>query len=171
MPEEGSFSLVYEELRVLALQRVAGENEADSLNPSDLVHEALLRLFDERGLSRFENSRHLYSTAAQAMRWILVDRARARRSIKRGGDLIRSEFVESQILAPADDDELLAVDDALKKFEKVDEECAEMVKMRFFSGFSLNEIADAMGISYRTVLRRWEYAKAWLAVELKKEND
>ncbi|MEM7792388.1 MAG: ECF-type sigma factor [Verrucomicrobiota bacterium] len=162
------FQSVYNELRNLARLKVSNEPINSSLSATSLVHEVFLRLSSDAGrMSRFRNRAHLFATAAEVMRWILVDRARARKQLKRGGSLERVPLSESQILAPASDDLVLAVNEVLPKLQAVDPESADLVKMRFFSGFSFQQIADATGVSYRTISRRWAYAKAWLKEELK----
>ncbi len=166
---EALFPVIYDELRRLASKQVSGESGEQSLTATALVHEAFLRLRGGEGESRFQNTKHLYVAAGEVMRWILIDRARARKRSKRGGELHRTECIESQLIMmmAGSDDELLAVDDALKRLELVDQDCAELVKMRFFSGFTLHEIADVTGVSYTTIKRRWGYAKAWLRLDLK----
>lgn len=161
---EELFEIVYDELKKVANFKVGSEPQGQSLNATALVHEAYLRLEgNDRG---FENPRHLFATASEAMRWILIDRAKARRRQKRGGDSPRAEFVEAELEAPATDDQLLAVDEALKKLEIEDPESADLVKMHFFSGFTLREISAATEVPYRTLKRQWAFAKAWLKATL-----
>lgn len=168
---EAIFALIYDELRRLACQRLSSENDLQSLTPTALVHEAFLRLDLGKGEdARFENRAHLFSVVAEAMRWILIDRARMRDQIKRGGRLERVDLAESQIVAPVSDEELLSIDEALRKLESEDPESADLVKMRFFSGFSLKEIASATGVSYRTIKARWSYARTWLRLEIEREG-
>lgn len=151
----------------MAANRAVGQ----SLNATALVHEAFLRLNQDKDGAGFEHPKQLLAAASQAMRWILIDRARARKRQKRGGDLERVELIESQIVAPATDEQLLAVDEALTKLEDSDPETADLVKMKFLSGFTIQEIADATGVSERTVKRNWTYAKAWLRTELENSDE
>lgn len=157
---------VYEELRQLAHSRMNQENSPQTLSATALVHEAYLRVSKNEESPRWSNKRHFFGAAAEAMRRILIDRARAKRSQKRGGELNPEELCESQIIAPVKDDEILAVDEALEELEKVDSDSAELVKLRYFSGMSWAEIADATGISDRTVRRHWKYTKTWLRERL-----
>ncbi len=164
---EELFEIVYDELKRVANFKVGSEPQGQSLNATALVHEAYLRLEgDERF---FENPKHLFATASEAMRWILIDRAKARRRQKRGGDAPKAEFIEADLVAPADDDQLLAVDDALRKLEKEDPESADLVKMHFFSGFTLREISEATEVPYRSLKRQWAFAKAWLKTTLESD--
>lgn len=164
---EELFEIVYDELKKVANFKVGSEPQGQSLNATALVHEAYLRL--EGNDRHFENPRHLFATASEAMRWILIDRAKARRRQKRGGDAPKAEFIEAELEAPASDDQLLAVDEALKKLEIEDPESAELVKMHFFSGFTLREISEATDIPYRTLKRQWAFAKAWLKATLESD--
>ncbi|MEM0895268.1 MAG: ECF-type sigma factor [Verrucomicrobiota bacterium] len=164
------FQSVYDELTKLASLRVASEGAGATLSATSLVHEVFLRLSsDNEKMSRFRNTAHLFATASEVMRWVLVDRARARKRQKRGGEFERIQLSESQIVSSVDDDLILSVHEVLDTLQKEDPETADLVKMRFFSGFSFQEIADATDVSYRTVTRRWTYAKAWLKEELKKD--
>ena len=159
--------LVYDELKRLAAHRMAQEQPGQTLQATALVHEAYLRLAHPDKDSRWENKAHFFGAAAEAMRRIMIDRARMRNRIKRGGEMKRTIFDQSQIEAPAGDAELLAIDDAMERFAKVDSEGAELVKMRYFVGLTLQEIAEATGVSLRTVKRQWTYARAWLKKELR----
>ena len=163
---ERLFPLVYDELRKLAAQRVAGEDRDQSVTPTMLVHEAFLRLSGGEEDPRFQNTRHLYVTAAEAMRWILIDRARARARQKRGGDLKRVDWTDSQFAETGAEEQMLAVDEALATLQRTEPKTAELVKMRFFGGFTLHEIAEANDVSYATIKRRWSFAKAWFKMEL-----
>ena len=165
---EELFAIVYDELKKVAHFKVSSEGPGQSLNATALVHEAYLRLEGkDRG---FENPRHLFATASEAMRWILIDRAKARRRQKRGGDAPKAEFIEADLEAPATDDQLLAVDDALKRLELEDPDSADLVKMHFFSGFTLKEISEATETPYRTLKRQWAFAKAWLKSTLEADS-
>jgi RNA polymerase sigma factor (TIGR02999 family) len=161
--------VVYDELRRLAIHHMSGEAAGNTLQATALVHEAYLRLTKTGEDPRWENRGHFFAAAAEAMRRILIDRARQRNRLKRGGDLARTELHESNIEAPLIDDDLLAVDEALERFATVDPEGADLVKMRYFTGLTLQEVAEVTGISLSTVNRQWAYARAWLKRELEKE--
>ena len=133
------------------------------------MHEAYLRLVDVAQVQHWDSRGHFFSVAAEAMRRILIERARARGRKKRGENPERIDLTESMIVAPASDEHLLAVNDALLEFEKLDPEAAEIVKLRFFGGFTLQEIAESSEVSYRTVKRQWAYARAWLRAAVKAE--
>jgi RNA polymerase sigma factor (TIGR02999 family) len=153
------FPIVYAELRRLAAAQLGNEGDGHSLNPTALVHEAFLRLV---GNSAFENRGHFFGAAAEAMRRILVDQARTRNATKRGGGRNRENVPAELLSALTVDDELLAVDEALDALTVAHPEHAELVKLRYFGGLSLDEVAAALGISPSTADRRWTYAKAWL---------
>ncbi len=157
---------IYAELKSIAAGRMARESPGQTLQPTALVHEAWMRLVDEEGRSRFENRTHFFGAASEAMRRVLVDRARKRHAEKRGG---RQEHVDSdsiEIPAPAPSEELLRVNDALDKLAVVDERKAELVKLRYFVGLSFEETAALLNISVPTAHRDWAYARAWLRVEM-----
>jgi len=159
--------LVYEELRRLAAHKMTLERPSPTLQPTALVHEAWLRLAGEAA-PRFENRAHFFGAAAEAMRRILIERARRRIAAKRGGGAVQVELDELEIPSPAgDDDQLLAVNEALEKFAAVDPRKAELVKLRYFVGMSFNETATALGIAVPTAKQWWAYARAWLTVELR----
>lgn len=152
---------VYDELRRVAQNKMANEGP-QTLTATALVHEAYLRISNRKDEPTWENQRQFFGAAAEAMRRILIDRARAKKQLKRQGDLERAELVESQIIAPSKDETLLAVDEALDELEKEDPETAELVKLRYFAGMTWPEIAEATGIPERSLQRNWQYAKAWL---------
>lgn len=152
---------VYGELRNLAAARMRNEPSGHTLQATALVHEAWIRLGDPDG-NRWDNRAHFFGAAAEAMRRILIDRARRRRRPKHGGDLRQTEFDELDITAGADDDRLLEVNELLDRLADEDPPKAEVVKLKFFVGLSNAEAADVLGISEKTVGRHWRFAKAWL---------
>jgi RNA polymerase sigma factor (TIGR02999 family) len=159
--------LVYEELRRLATQRMAREAAGQTLQPTALVHEAWLRLAGNEG-ARFENRVHFFGAAAEAMRRILIERARRRLAAKRGGGVTPLDVAEIEIPSPvADDDQLLAVNEALEKYTGVDPRKAELVKLRYFVGMNFEEAAAALGIAVPTAKQWWAYGRAWLTVEMR----
>jgi len=157
--------LVYEELRRLAAHRLAGERQQHTLQPTALVHEVWLKLSgdDKRAWNGRE---HFFAAAAEAMRRILVDRARRRLAIKRGAGETPLVVDHLDIPAPDADDQLLAVSDALEKFATVDSRKAELVKLRYFVGMNFEEAAQALDIAVPTAKQWWAYARAWLRVEI-----
>ncbi len=156
-------SAVYAELRKVAGAKMAREQPGQTLQPTALVHEAWLRLGDQT----FENRAHFFSAAAEAMRRILVDRARRNARGKHGGGAECVDLADIQIAAPlADGEELLAVHDALDRLAEHDARIAELVKLRYFAGLSFEETAEVLGVSVRTAKRDWSYARAWLHREI-----
>jgi RNA polymerase sigma factor (TIGR02999 family) len=166
-PAEGLLPLVYEELRKLAALKMAQEMPGQTLQPTALVHEAWLRLGAD-AQPQWQNRAHFFGAAAEAMRRILVERARQRTAQKRGGgaDHVSLEAIEIPIIAP-DDERLLAVDEALEKFAAIHPRKAELVKLRFFIGMTFDETACVLGIAVPTAKQWWAYARAWLAVQIK----
>jgi RNA polymerase sigma factor (TIGR02999 family) len=158
--------LVYEELRKLAAQRLAHEMSGQTLQPTALVHEAWLRLVGV-GDDQWNGRGHFFAAAAEAMRRILVERARARRFAKHGGGLCRVDLATLDIAITTQDDSLLAVDEALEKLALRDPLSAQLIKLRFFTGLSNVAAAQLLGIPERTAKRTWAYARAWLYDELK----
>jgi RNA polymerase sigma factor (TIGR02999 family) len=161
---------VYEELRRLASARLARESPGPTLQATALVHEAYLRLFGKEGVS-FENRAHFFGAAAEAMRRILVERARRRGSLKRGGDRQRVDLDESGLAVLPPPVELLAVDEALCRLESEDPAKAELVKLRYFAGLEIAEAARILGISRATADRHWAFARAWLYREIRKGDE
>ncbi len=166
--EEGSpeaaeklLELVYEDLRHLAVNKMAREAPGQTLQPTALVHEAWLRLVDS-GNPRFKNRAHFFAAAAEAMRRILIDRARRRQTQRHGGKQERVEFDEGGLVAPAADDQLLAVDEALEKLALAYPAQAEVVKLRYFVGLTNEETAELLGLSVSTVKNYWAFSRAWL---------
>ena len=157
--------LVYDELRRLAASRLAHENAGHTLEPTALVHEAYLKLVGPADTARYANRSHFFAAAATAMRRILIDRARKKRSEKRGGGRHRVSADDLESPSKLTDD-LLAIDDALTLLELEDAESARLVELRFYAGLSVEEAADAMGVARATAYRTWAYAKAWLRTKL-----
>ncbi|MSU35058.1 MAG: RNA polymerase subunit sigma [Pedosphaera sp.] len=157
--------LVYEELRCLAAAKMAQENAVLTLQPTAPVHEAWLRLGGD-DQPAWENRAHYFGAAAEAMRRILVERARRRLRQQHGGGQERVDIDEVEIAAPTDDEDLLAMHDALDRFAALDPEKAEFVKLRYFVGLSLDGSASVLGVSLTTAKRWWQYARAWLKVEM-----
>ncbi len=159
--------LVYEELRRLASRKLAHEKPGQTLTATALVHEAYLRLvaspLRERGEEpRWESRGHFYAAAAEAMRRLLVENARRKRSRKRGGGLVRRELDEADLAAPEPREDLLALDEALDQLAARDKVKADLVQLRYFAGLTGEQAARALGISRATADRYWAYAKAWL---------
>ena len=164
-------SLVYRELRQLAAAKMAREQPGQTLQPTALVHEAWLRLADAGGQPAFANRAHFFSAAAEAMRRILIERARRKLAVRHGGGQELLDVDEIEIAAPAQqDEELLAVHEALEKFAAEDRDKAEFVKLRYFVGLTLEQAAEVLGISESTAKRWWIYARAWLHQEIKGEG-
>lgn len=162
--------LVYDELRKLAAHRMAHEAPGQTLQPTDLVHEAWLRV--AAGKDQHWNGRaHFFAAAAEAMRRILVERARRRKRLRHGGAQERVELDESAIAAPAEDDKILLVSEALEALETEDPVQAQVVKLRFFVGLTEGEVAKAIGVSEKTVQRYWLHAKAWLYERIRQAGE
>ncbi len=157
--------LVYQELRCLASQKLVQERPGHTLQPTALVHEAYLRLLGPEQVS-WDNRAHFFGAAAEAMRRILIDNARRKQRKKRGGSHRRVELDEALIAHQNRSDELLVLDEALTRLSEQDSEAAELVKLRYFSGLTIEEIAQIQGVSPRTVTTHWTYAKAWLHREI-----
>ena len=154
-------ALVYDELRKLAAHKMAGERPGQTLQATALVHEAWLNIGGEN--PHWQNRAHFFGAAAEAMRRILIDRARWKKAARHGGGQERVDVADIEIAAPTgNEDELLAVHDALDQLAADDPQCAELVKLRFFAGLTLEEAGAVMGVSERTARRQWAYAKAWL---------
>jgi RNA polymerase sigma factor (TIGR02999 family) len=158
--------LVYGELRKLAASKMARESPNQTLQPTALVHEAWQRLVGKDN-PQFANRAHFFSAAAEAMRRILIDNARRKRALRHGGGQQRVEMEGLDVAAPCDDDELLAVNEALDKLTAIHPVQAEVVKLRYFVGMTNVEAAQALGLSERTVKNYWTHARAWLFREIK----
>jgi len=167
--------LVYDELRKLAAQKLAKEKPGQTLQATALVHEAYIRLVASGGCQppgkpHWNSRGHFFAAAAEAMRRILVDQARKKKSLKRGAGRERVPLEEVEICAPEPAVDLLAVSDALEKFERLDKPAADLVKLRYYGGLTLPQAAEALGISSSTADRQWAYARAWLHAELRENK-
>jgi RNA polymerase sigma factor (TIGR02999 family) len=154
--------LVYDELRRLAAQRLAQEKPGQTLQATALVHEAYLRLVGAEQAQRWDSRGHFFAAAAEAMRRVLIDNARRKRRTKHGGDRDRVRLDEALCLGEAADDDLLALDEALEKLARAEPAKAELVKLHYFAGLSLEDAGQVLGISHRTAKRHWAFARAWL---------
>jgi RNA polymerase sigma factor (TIGR02999 family) len=157
--------LVYNELRRMAAHKMSAEPAGHTLQPTALVHEAWLQLVDSRNQS-WQNRAHFFGAAAEAMRRILIARARRKNRQRRGAGAAHLDVDELEIASPAPDDQLLALNDALDRFAALEPQQAELVKLRYFVGLKTNEAADVLGISEATAKRWWAYARAWLFNEI-----
>lgn len=162
--------LVYEELRKLAAAKLAREKPGDILQATALVHEAYLRLVNPHDAIEWNGRRHFFAAAAQAMRRILVDRARQRLSVKHGVRAPIQSFSADQVADVAPPGEVLAVHDALDALAAEDPMCADVVKLRYFGGYSMEETADILNLSRATAYRLWTYARAWLRASLQEQG-
>jgi len=160
--------LVYDELRKLAAARLAAEKPGQTLSATSLVHEAYVRLVDNDASLQWHSRGHFFAAAAEAMRRIVVEAARAKAAIKRGGQFDQIELSDIARTASGDRLDLLALDEALAELEQSHPEKAQIVKLRFFAGLSLEESAQAAGVSRATAERHWRYARAWLFGRLNK---
>ena len=158
--------LVYDELRKLAAHKLARETPGQTLQPTALVHEAYLRLVGEDEEQHWDSRGHFFAAAAEAMRRILVEMARQKASLKRGGDRDRVDVVDSLLASPEPREDLVALDAALTKLAETDKQAAELVQLRYFGGLPIREVAEILGIAPRTADRLWAFAKAWLHEEI-----
>jgi len=163
--------LVYQELRRLAAHKMAGEAPGHTLQPTALVHEAYLRLVGSNQSQQWDGRGHFFAAAAEAMRRILVDRAREKQALKRGGNMERMDIDEVELAAPMPDDELLELDEALDRLATVDSRAAEVVKLCFFVGLTQEQAGKELGISVATAERLWSFARAWLFQEMQRTRD
>jgi RNA polymerase sigma factor (TIGR02999 family) len=161
--------LVYQELRQLAAQKLAQEKPGQTLEATALVHEAYLRLVETGKDQHWDSRGHFFAAAAEAMRRILIDQARRKQSLRQGGDWKRQPLEHVEIAAPEPTLDVLAINDALDRFEKVDPLKARLVKLRYFTGLTIPQVAAALGISTTTADRYWAYARAWLHAELRSD--
>jgi RNA polymerase sigma factor (TIGR02999 family) len=166
--------LVYDELRKLAAAQMAHEKPGQTLSPTALVHEAYLRLVGDRSGSsppEWDGRRHFFAAAAESMRRILVEQARRKGRLKRGGGKRRLDLNDVEIAADGPPDDLLALDEALTRLDQLQPERAALVKLRYFAGLTISEAATALGISTSTADRYWTYARAWLYREIALPNE
>lgn len=162
--------LVYEQLRRLARHYIAGERPGHALQATDLVNEAYLKLVDAARVN-WQSRAHFFGVSAQLMRRILVDMARSRRQLKRGGGAHQTAFDEALMVTSEPDTDLVAVDDALESLARMDPRKARVVELRFFGGLEEKEIGEVLGVSVDTVQRDWKAARAWLHGELRRGDD
>jgi RNA polymerase sigma factor (TIGR02999 family) len=158
--------LVYDELRSLAAQKLAQESPGQTLQATALVHEAYVRLVDVEKAQHWNSRGHFYAAAAEAMRRILVENARRKKALRRGGDRQRLDLDLAEPAAPRLSDDLLALDEALEKLAAKDPGKVELVKLRYFAGLTMEQTAETLGISLATANRWWNYARAWLHQEI-----
>jgi RNA polymerase sigma factor (TIGR02999 family) len=157
--------LVYEELRKLAASKLALQSPDQTLQPTALVHEAYLRLLGD-GSHSWQDRRHFFAAAAEAMRHLLVNRARRKAAVRHGGGWRRVDLDDVVVAAKATDDNILLISEALEKLAVHDPVAAELIKLRFFAGMTFREAAEVLGLSERTAKRYWTYARAWLFQEM-----
>lgn len=158
--------LMYEELRRSAAQKLARQPAGQTLQPTALVHEAFLKLLADPTRT-WDNRRHFFAAASETMRHILVDRARSKAAVRHGGRLTRTELTEVNLAADSTEDSVLALNDALERLAAHDAEAAELVRLRFFGGFTFAQAAELLGVSERTAKRIWAYARAWLFEQMR----
>jgi RNA polymerase sigma factor (TIGR02999 family) len=163
--------LVYDELRQLAAQRLADEKPGQTLEPTALVHEAYLRLVGVDPQKPWDGRGHFFAAAAEAMRRILVEQARRKGRLCHGGALRRADLLDDEVAAPADDEQLVLLDEALTRLADVRPQAAELVKLRFFSGLTVDEAAPLLDLSPRSARRLWVFARAWLRRDMERAAD
>jgi RNA polymerase sigma factor (TIGR02999 family) len=163
--------LVYDELRKLAAQKLTQENPGQTLQATALVHEAYLRLVNVDKVQRWDSRGHFFAAAAEAMRRILIDQARGKQRLKRGGGRRRVDLDRLAVVDHASHEDLLALDDALEQLAEQNKACAELVKLRFFTGLTQEQAAACLGISRRSANRYWAFARVWLYDALGKGAD
>ena len=161
--------LVYDELRKLAAAKLAQEKPGQTLQPTALVHEAYVRLVDATSPPAWDSRGHFFAAAAEAMRRILVNRARDKSRLKRGGDRRKIDLDQIEVALDTRAEDLIALDEAIQTLASEDLQCAELVKLRFFGGLSHKEAAEALGITRRVADGYWAYARAWLYERLRIE--
>jgi len=164
-------TLVYDELRRLAAQKMAHEVPGQTLQATALVHEAYLRLVDAEEVQHWNSRGHFFAAAAEAMRRLLVENARRKNALQRGGDRERLDLSLAEPEAPRLSEDVLALNDALEKLEKQDRNKADLVKLRYFAGMTMEQAAEAVGISPAAAHRHWNYARAWLHQEISGKDE
>jgi len=162
--------LVYNELRRLAAHKMAAESPGHTLQPTALVHEMWLRLVESPAQS-WQNRAHFFGAAAEAMRRVLITRARRKQTQRRGAGAAHTDVDEIEIASPEPDDQLLALNDALDRFAELEPQQAELVKLRYFVGLKIEEAAEVLGISEATAKRWWAYARAWLLNQMNGQSE
>ncbi len=170
MATEKLLPLVYDELRALAASKLAKERPGQTLQPTALVHEAYLKLVESSDAQQWKSLGHFFVAAAEAMRRILIDTAKRKGAVKRGGNRRRLDLLDADAWIEPIDDDLLDLDAALSVLASSDREAADIVKLRLFAGLTIDEIAEINGQSPRTIKRQWAYARAWLAQKLEAEG-
>jgi RNA polymerase sigma factor (TIGR02999 family) len=169
---ERLLALVYAELRRLAAQKLAHERPGQTLDATGLVHEAYMRLFGgDDGQQHWDSHGHFFAAAAEAMRRILIDNARRKKRPKHGGDRQRVALLDNDLAVYDSPDELIALDEAIAKLALEDAPAAQLVKLRVFTGLSIEQAAEVLGVSRATAYRQWGYARAWLRCEIEGECD
>jgi RNA polymerase sigma factor (TIGR02999 family) len=163
--------LVYDELRRMAAHKLSQESPGNTLQATALVHEAYLRLADVDSPQQWDSRGHFFAAAAEAMRRILINRARDKNRLKRGGGRKRLDWNRLEVADDASDDDLIAMDEALEGLSARQPACAELVKLRFFAGLTLDQAAACLGIGERTADRYWSFARAWLYQQLRGEDE
>jgi RNA polymerase sigma factor (TIGR02999 family) len=162
--------LVYAELRTLAAQRLAQEQPGQTLQPTALVHEAYVRLIDVDVAQRWDSRRHFFAAAAEAMRRILIENARRKRSAKRGGGRARVDLDEGLLVSANPSQDVLEISDVLDQLASADAKAAELVKLRFFGGLTGEQAAEVLGVSPRSADLLWSYARAWLFEKMQRHG-
>lgn len=163
--------LVYDELRNLAAAKMANEKAGQTLSATSLVHDAYVRLVDVEESQHWNNRGHFFAAAAEAMRRILIEQARRKQSERHGGTMQRHPLSAVEITASQPHADILALDEALQRFAKIEPAAAELVKLRYFAGLTIPDAAEAVGVSKTTADRYWAYARAWLHAELDAPGD
>ncbi len=163
--------MLYDELRKLATSKLSRENPGQTLQSTALVHEAYLRLLKQNGASHWDSKGHFFAAAAEAMRRILVDRAREKNRLKRGGDRKRVNFSENDTQLGENDENVLLINESIESLEREDPKAAEVLKLRYYAGLSVEEAAKALDISRASAYRHWNYARAWVVAEITDEEN
>ncbi len=161
--------LVYEELRLLAAQKMSQEKPGQTLQATALVHEAYIRLVGSED-QNWDGRAHFFAAAAEAMRRILIENARRKKRLKHGGDRQKVDLDQAQLPIDGPSDDLIALDEALEKLANIDKASADLIKLRFFAGLTMEQAANILGIPRRTADRNWAYARAWIYRAIKKGN-